>query len=194
MVLSNADKKEIVAMFQAFSERLTTGQQSRPVERFVYDVTTGRIIPAIEGAAQTLIQAPPIGIQRPEDILLGQALETAFIPTRRKKAMTKFNRAVKEGMKIIKASTSYGKKGTISSPKKAFSAVTKAVSKVSKAQKAGKKKPKSGNVVIKKVLSAAAKIIEKRGIKTYRKRYGLPKRRKTPKDYRDYDPQGTMFD
>lgn len=111
----------------------------------------------------------------------------ALAPIRRKKRMSKFNQAVKKGMSIMKASTSYGKKGTISSPKKAFSAVTKAVSKVSKAQKAGKKKPKSGNVVIKKVLSAAAKIIEKRGIKTYRKRY--PKR-KTPKDYRDYDPQG----
>lgn len=111
----------------------------------------------------------------------------ALAPMRRKKAMSKFNRAVKKGMAIVKASTSYGKKGTISNSKKAFSAVTKAVSKVNKAQKAGKKKPKSGNVVIKKVLSAAAKIIEKRGIKTYRKRY--PKR-KTPKDYRDYDPQG----
>ena len=180
-------------MFQAFSERLTTGQQSRPVERFVYDVTTGRIIPAIEGAAQTFIQAPPIGIQRPEDILLGQALETAFIPTRRKKAITKFNRAVKEGMKIIKASTSYGKKGTISNPKKAFSAVTKAVSKVSKAQKAGKKKPKTykGNVVIKKVLTAAAKILKRRTSKAaitrpVTTRYYQRKK----KDYTDYDPQG----
>jgi hypothetical protein len=114
----------------------------------------------------------------------------ALAPMRRKKRMSKFNQAVKKGMSIIKSSTAYGKKGVINNPKKAFSAVTKAVSKVSKAQKAGKKKPKSGNVVIKKVLSAAAKIIEKRGIKTYRKRYDLPKR----KDYRDYDPQGTMFD
>jgi len=112
----------------------------------------------------------------------------ALAPMRRKKRMSKFNQAVKKGMAIVKASTSYGKKGVINNPKKAFSAVTKAVSKVNKAQKAGKKKPKTykGNVVIKKVLSAAAKIIEKRGIKTYRKRYGLPKR----KDYRDYDPQG----
>jgi len=114
----------------------------------------------------------------------------ALAPMRRKKRMTKFNQAVKKGMSIIKSSTSYGKKGVINNPKKAFSAVTKAVSKVSKAQKAGKKKPKSGNVVIKKVLSAAAKIIEKRGIKTYRQRYGLPKRAVKRKDYRDYDPQG----
>jgi len=118
----------------------------------------------------------------------------ALAPIKRKKAMSKFNQAVKKGMAIMKASTSYGKKGVISSPKKAFSAVTKAVSKVSKAQKAGTKKPKSGNVAIKKVISAAVKIIEKRKIKTYRKRYGLPKRKKPLKDYRDYDPQGTMFD
>jgi len=113
----------------------------------------------------------------------------ALAPIRRKKRMSKFNAAVKKGMSIMKQSTSYGKKGVISSPKKAFSAVTKAVSKVNKALKAGKKKPKSGNVVIKKIISAAVKIIEKRGIKTYRERYGLPKR-KTKKDYRDYDPQG----
>jgi len=115
----------------------------------------------------------------------------ALAPMRRKKRMTKFNQAVKKGMAIVKASTSYGKKGVISSPKKAFSAVTKAVSKVSKAQKAGKKKPKSGNVAIKKVLTAAAKILEKRSPAIYR-----PGKRtvKKKKDYRDYDPQGTMFD
>jgi len=115
----------------------------------------------------------------------------ALAPMRRKKRMTKFNQAVKKGMAIVKASTSYGKKGTISNSKKAFSAVTKAVSKVSKAQKAGKKKPKTykGNVAIKKVLTAAAKILEKRSPAIYR-----PGRRtpfvKKEKDYRDYDPQG----
>jgi len=65
----------------------------------------------------------------------------------RKKTMTKFNRAVKEGMKIVKASTSYGPKGIINNPKKAFSAVTKAVSKARR----GAKLP------IKGVLRAVAK-------------------------------------
>lgn len=139
MVLTASDKREIAALFQAFSERLTTGQQSRPVERFVYDVTTNTIIPAVAAGAQAFTQAPPIGIQRPEDILIAQAIETAFVPTKRKKAMTKFNRAVKEGMKIVKASSSYGKKGTISNSKKAFSAVTKAVSKARKGGKLAKK-------------------------------------------------------
>jgi len=167
MVLSASDKEEIVALFQAFSERLTTGQQSRPVERFVYDVTTNTIIPAVAAGAQAFTQAPPIGIQRPEDILLAQAVETAFVPTKRKKAMTKFNRAVKEGMKIVKQSTSYGKKGSISNAKKAFSAVTKTVSK---ARKGGKLATKG---VLRKVGQKAATILKKVGKTEYK-----PKRRK----------------
>jgi len=112
-------------------------------------------------------------------------------PLKAKRRMSKFNAAVKKGMSIVKASTSYGKKGVISNPKKAFSAVTKAVSKVSKAQKAGKKKPKTykGNVAIKKVLTAAAKILEKRSPAIYRPGRRTPFGQKK-KDYRDYDPQG----
>jgi hypothetical protein len=51
-----------------------------------------------------------------------------------------FNKAVSAGMKAVKASTSYGKKGTINNAKKAFSAVTKLAS----AKKKKKKAPKSG--------------------------------------------------
>ena len=58
----------------------------------------------------------------------------------RKKGKSKFNKMVSAGMKTVKASTSYGKKGTINNAKKAFSAVTKAASAVTK----GKKLPKSG--------------------------------------------------
>ena len=171
MALSQRDKEEIAAMFEAFSERLTTGQQSRPVERFVYDYTTNQVIPAIGGAAQAFSQAPPIGIQRPEDILLAQAIETAFIPTKRKKAMTKFNRAVKEGMKIVKQSTSYGRKGTINKPKKAFSAVTKTVSRVNRG------KGLTGKGVLRKVGKAAIKIIGKARLTRFMKG-------KRPKGYR----------
>jgi hypothetical protein len=69
----------------------------------------------------------------------------------RKKAMSTFNRAVKEGVAIVKASTSYGKKGIVNSPKRAFTAVTKTVSKVKK----GKAAPKTG--VLGKVARAARK-------------------------------------
>jgi hypothetical protein len=63
----------------------------------------------------------------------------ALAPIRRKKRMSKFNKSIKKGMAIVKASTSYGKKGVISSPKKAFSAVTKTVSKVKQGKKAATK-------------------------------------------------------
>jgi hypothetical protein len=53
---------------------------------------------------------------------------------------SKFSKAVGAGMKIAKASTSYGSKGVLKSPKKAFSAVTKVASSINK----GKKLAKSG--------------------------------------------------
>jgi len=56
-------------------------------------------------------------------------------PKRRK---SKFNKAVSKGMKVIKASTSYGKKGTINNSKKAFAAVTKTASKINKGAKVAK--------------------------------------------------------
>jgi len=58
------------------------------------------------------------------------------VPKIRRK--TKFNKAVSAGMKAVKASTSYGKKGTISNAKKAFSAVTKTASKINKGAKVAK--------------------------------------------------------
>ena len=57
-----------------------------------------------------------------------------------KRKPSPFNRAVKKGMKVVKDSASYGKKGTINNAKKAFSAVTKAASAVTK----GKKAPRKG--------------------------------------------------
>ena len=57
---------------------------------------------------------------------------------KRKKPKSKFNKAVSAGMKTVKASTSYGKKGTISNAKKAFSAVTKTASKINKGAKVAK--------------------------------------------------------
>jgi len=56
-------------------------------------------------------------------------------PKRRK---TNFNKAVSAGMKTVKASTSYGKKGTINNAKKAFAAVTKTASRINKGAKVAK--------------------------------------------------------
>ena len=70
--------------------------------------------------------------------------------TTRKKS--KFNKMVSAGMKAVKASTSYGKKGTVSNAKKAFSVVTKAASAVTK----GHKLPKSG--IKRRIMSIMRKI------------------------------------
>jgi len=57
-----------------------------------------------------------------------------------KRTKSKFNNMVSKGMKSVKASTTYGKKGVINAPKKAFKAVVAAASAVSR----GKTVPKSG--------------------------------------------------
>ena len=56
------------------------------------------------------------------------------------KKKSTFNRAVSAGLKALKGSTSYGKKGVISNAKAAFRTATKAASARSK----GNKMPKSG--------------------------------------------------
>lgn len=63
--------------------------------------------------------------------------EEIVIPIQKsgRKSRSKFNKAVSAGMKAVKASTSYGKKGTINNAKKAFSAVTKVASKVNQGKK-----------------------------------------------------------
>ena len=67
-------------------------------------------------------------------------LTRVTIPKAKARTKSKFNKMVSAGMKTVKASTSYGKKGTINNAKKAFSAVTKAASAVTK----GKKAPRKG--------------------------------------------------
>jgi hypothetical protein len=66
------------------------------------------------------------------------------------KVKSKFNSAVSKGMKAVKSSTSYGKKGVISAPKKAFAAVVGVASKLNKAKKSGIKLPKAPKVGVKK--------------------------------------------
>jgi hypothetical protein len=70
-----------------------------------------------------------------------------------KKGKSKFNKAVSAGMKAVKQSTSYGKKGTVNNAKKAFTAVTKEASRINKGAKVAKSgiKRKIG-LAIKKVL------------------------------------------
>ena len=156
MVLSAADKREIADMLNMFAERMTTGRQVKTAEEQALEVLGRAIAPTVMGP-----RFVPL-----EEQAVGAVLETAIVPSKRKKAMTKFNKAVKEGMKIVRSSSSYGKKGTISNSKKAFAAVTKSVSKARK----GGKLPKKG--VMRKVQSKAKAILGKIQTK-YRK--GKPK-------------------
>jgi len=78
---------------------------------------------------------------RMDRIRLEQALTTltkVTLPKAKKRTKSKFNKMVSAGMKTIKASTSYGKKGTISNSKKAFKAVTTTASKILKGGKTAK--------------------------------------------------------
>jgi len=154
MVLSKADKEEIVAMLQAFSERQPTPMRPEDMLlRAAIDYATPRVASGAEAFAHRMGPGRQY-VPFPERVV-GEVIETALVPSRRKKAMTKFNKAVKEGMKIVRKSSSYGKKGTISNSKKAFSAVTKAVSKARK----GAKLPKKG--VLRSVQSKAKGILGK---------------------------------
>jgi len=62
------------------------------------------------------------------------------VPRIRKRAASKFNRAVSQGMRVVKKTTTYGGKGKIKPAKKAFALVTKLASAKLKKKKA----PKSG--------------------------------------------------
>jgi hypothetical protein len=77
----------------------------------------------------------------------------AIAPIKAKKKVSSFNRAVSKGMKTVKASTSFGKKGVINNAKKAFSLVTKTVS----SKKQGKKAPKRG--IKRKIWGAIGRVL-----------------------------------
>ena len=90
---------------------------------------------------------PSPGIPGVEEIITGvpRPVSEFFAPRlpdilKRRRKPSAFNRAVSAGMKTIKKSTSYGKRGVIKPAKKAFALVTKLAS----AKKKKKKAPKSG--------------------------------------------------
>ena len=96
----------------------------------------GLLDPLAQPAMQAVEAIDEVVVQAPE--------------RRRKKRRTQFNKAVSEGMKAVKKSASYGKKGTINNARKAFTQVTKVASKLNKGQKVGTKGPTG---VIKRAIS-----------------------------------------
>ena len=115
-------------------------------DRMVAEQEFGSGAAAIQKIAQRL---SPVPIPAAQATVAGMELGKKT----RKKAKSKFNKAVSAGMKAAKASTSYGKKGTINNAKKAFTAVTKTASRINKGGKVAKKgvQRKIG-LAIKKVL------------------------------------------
>ena len=86
------------------------------------------------------LNAPMVGVKR-----------SPFAPKRK----SAYNSAVSKGMKALKKSTSYGKKGVLNSPKKAFGFVSRTVSKLRR----GKKVPSKGaSGVVKRALPGIKKI------------------------------------
>ena len=75
--------------------------------------------------------------------------------TGRRKGRSAFHSAVSKGLKAIKKSTSYGKKGVINTPKKAFGFVAKTVSKLRRGKKVSSK---GASGVVKRALPGISKI------------------------------------
>jgi hypothetical protein len=128
------------------------GRVTPPLARAAATTTTGLAAanPALTGAAIGLgaLQTEPgqdllaaaAERGRMDRIRFEQALTDLTVSTKKRSSKTKskFNKAVSAGMKIAKASTSYGKKGVLTSPKKAFSVVTKTASRINKGGKVAK--------------------------------------------------------
>lgn len=76
------------------------------------------------------------------DTVQEQVVEPVVTPIKRSggRSRTKFNRAISAGMKAVRQSKFYGKKGSINNAKRAFSWVTKTASRVN----AGKKVTSKG--------------------------------------------------
>ena len=111
----------------------------------------GLLDPFVEEIIERGLRNPTIGVG--EEFGGVSSEVRAEAKKQKRKVTTKFNKAVREGMKVVRASTSYGKKGTINNAKKAFSAVTKTVSKVRR----GLKMPKKG--ITRKIALAAKRIL-----------------------------------
>jgi hypothetical protein len=115
-------------------------EQGYEITKPVIDPITQRVTPVLEEAAQIAERVYPTGPGIRADPRLIDPIISRLGIERPKRKSSPFNKAVSKGMRAIKNSTSYGKKGKISPAKKAFSLVTKLAS----AKKKKKKAPKSG--------------------------------------------------
>jgi len=109
----------------------------------IFDPLTGALMERTMPIGEAIVG----GIAPAEEIL------RESFPVTKKRAKSAYSKAMSAGMKAVRASTSYGKKGTISNAKRAFAAV----SKVASAAKKKKKAPKSG--IRRKIYNAVRRYI-----------------------------------
>ena len=111
----------------------------------------GLLDPFVEELLERGLRNPTIGVGEELGGVRSEVRKEA--QKQKRKVQSKFNKAVSKGMEVVRASTSYGKKGTIRDAKRAFTAVTKTVSKVRR----GLKMPKKG--ITRKIALAAKRIL-----------------------------------
>jgi hypothetical protein len=114
-------------------------EQGYEVTKPVVDPIVGRVTPVLEEAAQIAERVYPTGPGIRADPRIIDPIISRLGIKRPRKA-SNYNKAVSAGMKAIKSSTSFGKKGVIKPAKRAFSTVIS----VGKGLKAKRKAPKKG--------------------------------------------------
>jgi len=104
----------------------------------VYELVAPAAQEFASGVVERALDPETFAMRREGPTLGGDVLMQQFTK-RSKKKPSKFNKAIKIGMEIVKGSTHYGKKGNINNAKKAFTAVTKTASRINKGGKVAKK-------------------------------------------------------
>ncbi len=147
MPLTERERKEInEAIKNAFLRATAFMQENRgsPEDRALRDLVNlagSRTLSGLEAFSE--MQRPRRSDITGADVILGGALDETLLlatqPKQRRKRKSQFNQAVSAGMKAVRASKFYGKKGTINNAKRAFSSVTKVASKVNKGKKVSTK-------------------------------------------------------
>jgi len=109
---------------------------------------------------QLLEAAEQSGAQTRRDLDVALFNLTSQAEQKVKRTKSKFNKAVSAGMKAVKDSASYGKKGIINAPKKAFKSVVSTAAKINRAKKENLKLPSRPKTINqKKIYNAILKVL-----------------------------------
>ena len=110
---------------------------------------------------QLLEAAEQSGAQTRRDLDVALFNLTSQAEQKVKRTKSKFNKAVSAGMKAVKDSASYGKKGIINAPKKAFKSVVSIAAKINRAKKENLKLPSRPKTINqKKIYNAILKVLK----------------------------------